>query len=474
MTTLADFRPLPWQAAALDGMLHGRASAFAWRGGVGSGKSLTACVALASLAYTFPGSEWILGMDTHPRLELVHLPLLRALRLRASYKAADRVFEFENGSVLRLKHLEFAGDPAAGGSPLEGGNLDGIVLDECQVVDKRYLKVALMRTRKRRTVTARDGRTVEFPPLIALSGLPIGDWWTPAVRAMGGMTWVPRTSDNARHLDPAYIERVKAGLTERERRAFLDGEELQPEGQVLYGYSSRDYPEGNVLRGHVIDWRTTRTMLAGDLGHRSPAFLLMAEVFPGVWCVVREWAPDRTTLPDLCDILRRDVCPRRDWSPGCGRLPVDELVVDPAGEAVSDQTGHSDLELLARPSGLGMWPMVEPQGPRRSIVGGLQRMNLSLEQRLLLVSGRVVDAGLAAPEDHRTLIRCIQGYRWDPRNPAKPKKDDRHDHHIDAWRYGWRRVLWDAMPVDPLEGRRPSVVEPMRPIETLAAARDER
>ena len=46
--------------------------------------------------------------------------------------------------------------------------------------------------------------------------------------------------------------------------------------------------------------------------------------------------------------------------------------------------------------------------------------------------------------------------------------------HIDAWRYGWRRVLWDAMPVDPLEGRRPSVVEPMRPIETLAAARDER
>ena len=51
---------------------------------------------------------------------------------------------------------------------------------------------------------------------------------------------------------------------------------------MLYGYSSRDYPEGNVLRGHVIDWRTTRTMLAGDLGHRSPAFLLMAEVFPGV------------------------------------------------------------------------------------------------------------------------------------------------------------------------------------------------
>ena len=217
MTTLADPRPLPWQAAALDGMLHGRASAFAWRGGVGSGKSLTACVALASLATRFPAPS---GFSAWTRTRVSNWCTCRPLRAAApgDVQVADRVFEFENGSVLRLKHLEFAGDPAAGGSPLEGGNLDGIVLDECQVVDKRYLKVALMRTRKRRTVTARDGRTVEFPPLIALSGLPIGDWWTPAVRAMGGMTWVPRTSDNARHLDPAYIERVKAGLTERERR----------------------------------------------------------------------------------------------------------------------------------------------------------------------------------------------------------------------------------------------------------------
>ena len=361
MTTFAEFRPLPWQAEALESIIYRRRSAFGWRGGVGSGKSLLTCVALSSLCYTYPESDWLLGMDTHRRLEMVHLPLLRKLKLRADYKAANDLFEFENGSVLRLKHLEFAGDPSAGGSPAEGGNLDGFFIDECQVVDRRYIKVAIMRTRQPRSITLKDGRTVNLPAIIGLSGLPIGDWWTPAVRAMDGMTWVPRTADNARHLDPGYIERLKAGLTERERRAFLDGEELQPEGQVLYGYSSKDYPEGNVLRGHALDWRTTRTMLAGDLGHRSPAFLLMAEVFPGVWCVVREWAPDRTSLPDLCEILRRDVCPRRDWTPGCGRLPVDELVVDPAGEAVSDQTGHSDLELLARTSGLGMWPMVEPQ-----------------------------------------------------------------------------------------------------------------
>ena len=250
----------------------------------------------------------------------MHLPLLRALRLRATYKAADRVFEFENGSVLRLKHLELQATlrPAV---RRWGGNLDGIVLDECQVVDKRYLKVALMRTRKRRTVTARDGRTVEFPPLIALSGLPIGDWWTPAVRAMGGMTWVPRTSDNARHLDPG-LHRARESRTHRARAARVPRRRgTATRGQVLYGYSSRDYPEGNVLRGHVIDWRTTRTMLAGDLGHRSPAFLLMAEVFPacGAWSAsgrqTERRCPTSATFSGA-------TCPRRDWSPGAASCPL--------------------------------------------------------------------------------------------------------------------------------------------------------
>lgn len=476
MTTLAEFRPLPWQADALHHILHGTASAFGWRGGVGSGKSLTVCTAFVSLAQLFPGTEWILGMDTHPRLEMVHLPLLRKLKPRATYKAADRVWEFEHGSILRLKHLEFAGDPSAGGSPLEGGNIDGVGIDECQVVDKRYIKVATMRARNSRSRTMRDGRVITFPALVLLSGLPIGDWWTPAVRALGGRTWLPRTADNAKHLDPSYLARLRASLTEREQRALMDGEELAPEGQVLYGYSSKDYPEGNVLRGHPLDYRRMRTMLAGDLGYRSPAFLLFVEIERGVWCITREWAPDRTTLPDLCDILARDVCPRRDWAPGDSRVPIDELVVDPAGDAVNDQTGHPDLELLARPQpqGLGLWPMVETDRERRMVAAGVQRLNLSLERRLLLVSGRLIDAGQAAHEDHRTLIRAIQGYAWDPRNPAKPRKDGRHDHHIDAMRYGQRRVLWDAMPPDPLADRRPAQMEPVRPPETLAAARDAR
>ena len=87
MTTFAEFRPLPWQAEALESIIYRRRSAFGWRGGVGSGKSLLTCVALASLCYTYPDSDWLLGMDTHRRLEMVHLPLLRKLKLRADYSS---------------------------------------------------------------------------------------------------------------------------------------------------------------------------------------------------------------------------------------------------------------------------------------------------------------------------------------------------------------------------------------------------
>ena len=230
---------------------------------------------------------------------------------------------------------------------------------------------------------------------------------------------------------------------------------------MLYAFSGRDYPEGNVLRGHAIDWRHTRTMLVVDLGYRSPAVLLFAEVWRGTWCVVREWAPERTTLPDLCELLAADVCPRRDWTPGGPRLPVDELVVDPAGDAMNDQTGHPDLALLARPqpAGLGLYPIVETDRARRLIAPGCQRLNLALERRLLLISGRLYDAGQTAPDTHRTLIRAIQGYAWDPRNPAKPRKDGIHDHHIDALRYGHRRVLWEALPPSAVSDRMPRAME---------------
>lgn len=475
---LRRFRPLPWQAEALDAIIEGRGSLFGWKGGVGSGKSATMCAAVAACAQSRPGSQWILAMDTQPRLRLVHLPIMQDLDLDARWWPSTREWRFRNGSVIYMRHLDYSGSPMDAGSPIEGGNLSGVFVDEGQTVHPDYLKAATMRARTPSYRIDPDGSIHACPAVVVIGGLPVNPWWISLIQAQGGRTWTPKTKDNLRHLDPDYVARLVASLTERERRCLLDGEDMPVEGQVLYTYRADAYPNGSILRGHRINWASTRTLLTGDLGYGSPAFLLMAEVWPGTWCVVREWAPDRTTLPDLCELLSLDLCPRRDWTPDCGRIPYDTLVVDPAGDHTNDQTGHPDLELLARPQprGLGMWPQVETVPERRGIPASVQRMNLSIEHRTLLFSGKLIDAGLSAPEGHRTLARAIAGYAWDPRNPIRPKKDGRHDHHIDALRYGHRYLMWDALPPDPLAGRRPTSVasQPSAPSSVLEHARDAR
>ncbi len=453
-------------------------------GGKRCGKSVLACataVGLATLNDT-PQNQIVLAMDTYSRLRDVHLPILSQLARSEGmeWKAGDHEFRCSGGAVIRLRHLEVSGSPLAG-NPLEGQSLTAIVGDELQEAHKDYGTIFRERLSEAlpSTIIGRDGipRQVLRAPTLLMIGLPQREWWMSLARDQGGLVLRPQTRENAQNLRPGYEAELRASMTERYARSMLDGESWTPEGQVLYGFSAATYPDGNVLRGFALDFRRMRTMLAGDLGARSPAFLLMVEVLPRVWCVVREWAPDNTALPELCDMMAADVCPRRDWTPGDPRLPVDELVVDPAGAAMNDQTGHPDLEFLARPqpSGLGLWPLVEPQGPRRGVVAGLTRMNVCLEKRMLLMSGRVYDAGLAAPNGARTLVRSIQGYEWDPRNPGRPHKPhhDRVTHHIDAWRYGWRRVAWDAFEAPADEGSvRVSLVD--TPASTWEAARDAR
>jgi hypothetical protein len=448
-----------WQRDLLRYVLRPQGGAIAGiAGGKRCGKSVAACAAAAMLAVTcdVPANQIAVVMDTFSRLRDVHLPIMSQLApsVGGRWCAGDHEYRWPGGAVVRFRHLDVAGSPTAG-NPLEGQTLSAIVGDELQEAHVDYgtiFRERLSRDLPVRVIDA-DGRDREVmrAPVLVMIGLPMRTWWISLARDLGGRVYRPKTRDNEANLAPGYEAALRASMTERYARSMLDGEDWTPEGQILYGFSAQDYPAGNVLRGVVLDFRRMRTMLSGDLGYRSPHFLLHVEVWPGVWCVVREWAPDGVALPDLCDVLAADVCPRRDWSPGCGRLPVDELVVDPAGAATNDQTGHPDLELLARPQphGLGLWPMVEPQGPRRAVVPGLQRMNVSLEKRLLLMSGGVYDGGLAAPEGKRTLIRCVQGYQWDPRDPSRPHKPS-HDtvsHGVDAWRYGWRRVGWDAMPV---------------------------
>jgi hypothetical protein len=206
-----------------------------------------------------------------------------------------------------------------------------------------------------------------------------------------------------------------------------------------------------------------RCLLAMDFGLRHPAVLALAETGRNRWCVVREWAPDDEALPDLLARLAADCVPRRHWTPGDRRIPLDMVVVDPAGAARSAQTGASDLDLVraAHPQGLGMVPIIERDPARRDIVSGCTRVDLALERGALTVARQLYEAGLRAPAGRRTLARALSGYRWDARQPGRPAKDGTHDHHADALRYAVRHVLWSP-PGPPTTAPAPTQQGPRR------------
>jgi hypothetical protein len=232
---------------------------------------------------------------------------------------------------------------------------------------------------------------------------------------------------------------MRETLSARDYEALCEGRPQPPIGAVFSAWD----PVRCVV-DVPVDYAVCRTLVSMDFGLRRPAVLLLAELGRDRWHVTREWAPDDETLPDLLARLAQDLVPRRHWRAGDRRIPVDQVVADPAGGARSAQTGLPDLELVARahPLGLGVVPRVEMDPARRDIASGCTRVDLALERGALTVARDLYDAGLRAPAERRTLARAMSGYRWDARQPGRPAKDGVHDHHADALRYAVRHVLW--------------------------------
>ena len=219
-------------------------------------------------------------------------------------------------------------------------------------------------------------------------------------------------------------------------------------GAVLREYRQVEYPDGNLTpKGWKPDYTIGRTMLSVDLGIRSPAALLWVEDLAlGAWVVTREWTPDQVSISDLCQLLLRTTAPRRLATQG--KIPIDKVVIDPAGHARSSQTGHADADVwaMAYPVGYGLRPAWERNPSRRGVVEGITRLAISLETRRVLFASDMIMSGMSADPKARTLARSLTGYRWDSRNPTVPMKDGIHDHQIDALRYGHREVMWDNRP----------------------------
>lgn len=401
----------------------------AWAGGKGSGKSATLCAVVVMVAASRPGAECLLGMDCAKSLRDIHLPMFLPLvrSVGGEWRPSDNEARLPNGSIVRLRHLDIPGDPALGGSPVEGGNYHLVAADECQQVDPRYWTVFQERAR----VMVADLAGRQCAPLVITSGLPVGTWWCAATAKVGGTVWRPKTSANKNNA-PDYEARLRASMTEARARAMIDAEELAPEGQIVTEYRGELEPRGSWTDWQP-DWSKSRTVLAMDLGVNNPHALLFAEdAERGRWVVIREWYSTgrHVTIGEMCRRIARDVVPRSKWGGQRDpRIPLDEAVTDPAGRSTSAQTGSSDLDLLAmsQPDGLGMRPLVETIPERRSVVGSLNRMRVAIERGRLMFSAEMMRAGAMAA-DERSLHKSLLAYRWDPRGVEEPFKDGVSDH----------------------------------------------
>lgn len=467
---LGSLDPLPWQREAMRAILSPSGGCYAWAGGKGSGKSVLVSATACMLAATRPGAEVALVMDSYKSLRDIHLPFMSQFAATAGgeWRATDTEFRWPSGSVVRLRHLDTASDPRIGGSPIEGMNLHALLADELQNVDARYWTVFQERTR----VTASDAAGRECSPVVVASGLPVWTWWCAETLRAGGRVWRPATRVNT-HNAPDYEARVRATMTERQARAMLDGEEWAPEGQIVEEYRAALEPDGCLTDWTPGSWSTTRTVLGMDLGGNNPHAILAAEdVERGRWVVLREWYSTgrHITIGEFCRRIGADAVRRSQWGDRDKRIPIDEIVADPAGAARSSQTGHADLDLiaLAYPDGLGLRPVIETIPERRSVVGSLNRLRLAIERGRLVFSRALMDAG-AKDDTERSLHRSLLGYVWDPRGREEPLKDDVHDHAVDALRYLARRILWHV--VEPVHESRPGHSEPRPPPAALRHAR---
>lgn len=464
---------LPWQARAYAEAMSGDVRGVAWAGGYGSGKSFLACYIAVNICHLRPGAVVVLAMGSFVSLSDIHLPMLMEMAPAAGgggrYDPQRKNWVFANGSVLRLRHLDTPGDPNMGGkAPIEGSSLHAVIVDEAQQVHEGYFQFA--RARARQTVGKRGALRI-------FSGLPINTWWCTRAAAAKWPVYRPRTRANRAHLDASYEDEQREGMTAAEAAAFLDGKELVLQGAVFREYIAASEAAG----GHWTDWeptdrKGTRFVLCADLGIRWPHAGLFAEDLASRrWVCLAEWAPDNATISDLARAMSRQCVPRAQWGgEKDARYPVDQFIIDPAGGEQRLPNGRPQAEMWATPlpDGFGMYPTWERDAGRRGIADGCTRVNFALHRRAVMFSRRMMEAGVQAKPGVRTLARCMVGYRWDPKNPDAPDKDNKNDHGADMLRYFVRAFMWALKADAAAERPRATDAATHRPPDALRVAKD--
>ncbi len=244
-------------------------------GARGGGKSWAMRTKLVLICFRYPSLNCLLLRRTLPELKENHLvPLLSLLGECAVYKASERVFEFPNGSRLKLGYC----DKEADIYKYQGQEFDVIGIEEC--THFTWEQVRFLMTANR---TSKAG----FKPRMYFTGNPggVGHTWFRRLFVKRIYTagerpedydFIPATVEDNKVLmerNPEYVSVLDA-LPEKLRQAHRYGNWDVFDGRFFE--ELRDIPEhyGDGRYTHVIspfmpprDWQMFRSF---DFGYAKP------------------------------------------------------------------------------------------------------------------------------------------------------------------------------------------------------------
>lgn len=394
-------------------------------GGYGSGKSTALALKVLWLAIMNPGKPGLLIAQTFGSLYTnVVGELMRIVRLTLPAKHHPRLISdpmnprivFPNGSIIYLRSAEnHAG--------YEGLTVAWLCGDEIRYWTRKAYDVAISRVRMPTPFSQR-----------AFATTPDMNWITDEFNTprVHHETVTCGTHENARNLDPLYIENLRSSYSSRLQRAVIEGEFTILEGAVFETFDPN--PQKSPW---LIDYVATKEKLAGkrsylavDPGYRKSAWLWVVEEKPLEWVVYDELMLDHTT-----DIVAVQLVNAKKW-------PIDEIWVDPAADNTQSATGVDTLQMLRGVTTRNSAPLRTLSEWTRDIPFGIEKTRVLLGGEGGLPIRLKFARHLCSYESERGrgIIRDLGALRYPEMKDGRaitdrPLKDGRTDHSSDALRY---------------------------------------
>lgn len=393
-------------------------------GGYGSGKSTALAIKLIILVIMNPGFPGLLIGQTLGSLEtnvLAEMWRIIKLTLPASmwpiYRGGSKNWhlQFPNGSIVHLRSAESIGG-------FEGLNVAWVLGDEIRLWARKAYEVAIARARIRRAPFVQR----------AFASTPEMNWmfdeW--GMKKPHHRTITSGTRENARNLEPNYIEGLRSAYSPRLQKAILEGLFTILQGAV-YENIDPDFWSSK----HAMDFNPRehegKTFLAVDPGYRRSAWLWIRELAPTKWVVFDQHMGEQES-DAACVQLVND----KPWK-------IDEIWCDPAADNTQSNYSLDTLDMLDAIIARQDDPIRHITAPFTSIKYGVDKVRTILGspsegQPIRLHFAR----RLRAYEDDcpRGIVRSLQSYRYPEMRDERPVgdeplKDGAFDHACDALRY---------------------------------------